>query len=89
MAFFRVYQGTNRNDPLAPVQLRTTVIDAHDRVVAGESAALDAAAFANERTADHYVTLPLAGLRPGEYLLKVDTTMGTRTAGRTLRFVVS
>jgi len=89
VAFFRVYQGTNRNDPLAPVQLHTTVIDAHDRVVAGESAALDAAAFANERTADHYVTLPLAGLRPGEYLLKVDTTMGTRSAGRTLRFVVS
>ena len=44
--------------------------------------------FAQARTADHYVTLPLTSLAAGEYLLQVETSMGTRTAGRALRFVV-
>ena len=39
-------------------------------------------------TADYYVTLPLTTLAAGEYLLKVETTMGARTAGRAMRFVV-
>jgi len=89
VTFFRVYQGTSRTDPLASVQLRTTVVDGHDRVVASESVVLEAAAFSKERTADQYVTLPMAGLAAGDYLLEVETTMGARTAGRALRFVVN
>jgi len=87
VAFFRIYQGTGRNDPLAPVQLRSSVFDAHDRMVADETSVIDPGAFAT-RTADHYVTLPLTTLAPGEYLLEVKTTMGQRTAGRALRFAV-
>ena len=56
VAFFRIYQGTGRNDPLAPVQLRSSVFDAHDRMVADETSVIDAGAFAT-RAADHYITL--------------------------------
>ena len=82
LAFFRVYQGTNRTDPLVPVQVRSSIVDDHDRVVATEAGVLDVAEFAKARAADYYVTLPLTTLAAGEYLLKVETTMGARTAGR-------
>ena len=49
---------------------------------------LEVGEFAKARTADYYVTLPLAALAAGDYLLKVETTMGARTAGRAMRFVV-
>ena len=88
LAFFRVYQGTNRSDPLTPVQLRSSIVDDHDRVVATQAGVLDVGEFAKARTADYYVTLPLATLAAGEYLLKVETTMGARTAGRAMRFVL-
>ncbi len=88
LAFFRVYQGTNRSDPLVPVQVRSSIVDDHDRVVATEAGVLDVAEFAKARAADYYVTLPLTTLAAGEYLLKVETTMGARTAGRAMRFVV-
>jgi VWFA-related protein len=88
VAFFRVYQGTSRNDALAPVQLRSTIMDAHDRVVATDASVLDAGAFASARTADHFVTIPLTTLASGDYLLRVETVMGSRTAGRAIRFVV-
>jgi hypothetical protein len=88
VAFFRVYQGTMRREPLVPVQLRSSIVDAHDKIVASEASVLDVAQFAKGRTADHYVTLPLTTLAPGEYLLKVETTMGARTAGRAMRFIV-
>ena len=88
LAFFRVYQGTNRSDPLTPVQLQSSIVDDHDRVVATEAGVLDVGEFAKARTADYYVTVPLTTLAAGEYLLKVETTMGARTAGRAMRFVL-
>ena len=88
VAFFRIYQGTNRTDPLARVQLRSSIVDARDRIIASEAGVLEVGAFAKARTADHYITLPLTALAAGEYLLKVETTMGARTAGRAMRFVV-
>jgi hypothetical protein len=57
-------------------------------VVASDKSTLDAGQFATGRTADHYLTIPLATLAPGDYLLKVETTMGARVAGRAMRFVV-
>jgi len=39
-------------------------------------------AFASGRAADHYVTLPLTTLEPGDYLLKVEAKMDARVAGR-------
>ena len=88
VAFFRIYQGTARQDPLAPVQLQSTIVDARGTVVATETNTLAAGQFATGRTADHYLTVPLATLDQGDYLLKVEATMGARVAGRALRFVV-
>jgi VWFA-related protein len=88
VAYFRIYQGTGRQDPLAPVQLRSTIVDARGAVVATETSALEAAQFSAGRTAEHYVAVPLATLAPGDYLLKIETTMGARTAGRAMRFIV-
>lgn len=88
VAFFRIYQGTARHDPLAAVQLQSTVVDGHGMVVANETSTLDAAQFGASRTADHYLTVPLASLAPGDYLLKVETTMGARVAGRAMRFII-
>jgi hypothetical protein len=88
VAFLRVYQGTSRRDPLLPVQLRSSLLDAQGKVVADQSAALVVAQFEKARTADHYVTLPLATLSPGEYLLRIEASMGDRTAGRAVRFSV-
>lgn len=87
-AFFRVYQGTARKDPLASVQLQSTIVNAGGAVVATETRTLDATQFAKERTADYYVTIPPATLGPGEYLLNVEAKMGTRVTGRAMRFIV-
>jgi VWFA-related protein len=88
VAFFRIYQGTDRQDPLLPVQLQSAIVDARGTVVATETSTIDAGQFVTGRTADHYVSLPLGTLAPGDYLLKVETTMGTRVAGRAMRFIV-
>jgi hypothetical protein len=89
LGFLRIYQGTSRKDPLLPVQLESSVIDAQGLVVARESARLDAAQFENGRSADHYLALPLVGLAPGEYLLRIETEMGARVAGRAVRFSIN
>ena len=89
VAFFKIYQGTGRQDPLAPVQVQSTIVDARGTVVATEAKTLDAGSFSAGRAADYYVTAPLAALAAGDYLLKVETTMGSRVAGRAIRFVVN
>ena len=65
LRFFRIYQGTGRQDPLAPVQLQSTIVDARGAVVATETSTLDAGQFATNRTADHYLTRPARDARPG------------------------
>lgn len=88
VGFFRIYQGTGRQDPLAAVQLQATIVDARGTAVASETKMLDASSFASGRAADYYVAVPLSTLAAGDYLLKVETTMGTRVAGRAIRFLV-
>jgi VWFA-related protein len=88
VAFFRIYQGTGRQNSLLPVQLQSTLVDSQGAIVATESRAIETAEFTTGRAADHYVALPLATLAPGDYLLKVEATMGGRIAGRAMRFQV-
>jgi hypothetical protein len=52
-----------------------------------QSLPFGADAFVN-RQVDCVVTLPLANLRAGTYLLKLDASMDRLTAARTLRFTV-
>jgi VWFA-related protein len=89
VAFLRIYQGTGRDTTLMPVQLQSTLIDARAATVASDSNTIAATEFAGGRAADHYVTLPLTTLAPGDYLLKVEAKMGARVAGRALRFHIA
>jgi VWFA-related protein len=88
VAFVRIYQGTARTDPLSSVQLTSTIVDGAGAVVASQTGTLNADQFGDKRTVDHYLSVPLASLAPGDYLVKVETTMGPRVAGRAMRFVV-
>jgi VWFA-related protein len=89
LAFFRIYQGTTRKEPLATAQLQSALVDARGTVVAAETRALDAGQFAKDRTSDQYLSAPIASLAPGDYLLKVQVTIGARVAGRAVRFTVT
>jgi len=86
-AFMRIYQGGSK--PLAPVAVRAEVRDTHDRVVSTETRLIAPADFNGARSADYRVSLPVARLTAGEYLL---TVTASRDAGkqleRTVRFHV-
>lgn len=87
-AFLQIYQGTERTDALQPVSMRVRIIDTQDVAVRDQSLVLDLAQFAANRTATSSLTLPVQNLSSGEYLLRVEATMGERTAGRAVRFRV-
>ena len=86
-AVLQIYQGTERTDPIAPVSMRVQILDAKGVAVRDQSLPFTEKAFTNRR-ADCVITLPLAALPPGEYLLKLEASMDRQTAGRALRFVV-
>jgi VWFA-related protein len=87
-AFMRIYQGTGRDDGLAPVAVRVQILDALNRAVRDEIMPFSAGAFQATRAADCRIPLPVAQLTPGEYLLRVEAAMGKRVAGRAMRFSV-
>ena len=66
---------------------RVQILDAKGVAVRDQSLPFTEKAFTNRR-ADCVITLPLAALPPGEYLLKLEASMDRQTAGRALRFVV-
>ncbi|HUR32906.1 MAG TPA: VWA domain-containing protein, partial [Vicinamibacterales bacterium] len=86
LAFLKVYQGLSRRDALRPVTLRTTVLDEQGRDVAAASAVMAPEAFAASRTGEHFITVPVAPLVAGEYLLRIEASAGEFSAGRALRF---
>jgi hypothetical protein len=88
-AFMRVYQGTERTDAIEPVSVRVRIMDDQDRALRDEALPLGADAFADGRTADCHLTLPVSQLPPGNYLLRVEASMGERLAGRAIRFSVT
>jgi VWFA-related protein len=85
-AFLRIYQGTSRRDPIQQVQLQGFLVDAKGQKISGESVVLTEAQFGNGRTNDHFFSLPIANLPPGDYLLRIEAAMGRRVAGRAVRF---
>ena len=86
-ALLQIYQGTQRSDAIVPVSMRVQIVDAKGAAVRDQSLPFGEQAFTNRR-ADCVITLPLAKLPAGEYLLKLDASVGGRTSGRALRFVV-
>jgi VWFA-related protein len=85
-ALLRVYQGGTRR--VAPVEVKTRIVDEHDVEVLNGRETLSAAAFSPERQADYALSLPLSTLSPGEYWLSIETSIGSRHASRDVRFSV-
>jgi VWFA-related protein len=86
-AVLQIYQGTRRTDALMPVSVRVQILDAKGKAIRDQSLPFEAPAFTNRR-ADCVITLPLASLPPGEYLLKLDALKDQKTLGRAMRFTV-
>ncbi len=86
-ALLQIYQGTERTDAISPVSMRVQILDAKGGAVRDQSLPFAENAF-TKRRADCVITLPLAALPPGEYLLKLEASMDRQTSGRALRFAV-
>jgi len=82
----RVWQG-GRGRP-RPVSVGARVIDGADRQVWRRDLSLPAEAFAADRSAPYPVSLPLADLTPGDYLLTVQITRANRVLERHVRFTI-
>jgi hypothetical protein len=83
----QIYQGTERTDAIAPVSMRVQILDAKGSAVRDQSLPFTEQAF-TKRRADCVITLPLAALSPGEYLLKLEASTDRQMTGRALRFTV-
>ncbi len=86
-ALLQIYQGTNRTEPAGAVSMRVQIVDAEGTAVRDQALTFTEAMFANRR-ADCVITLPVANLPPGKYLLKLDASLDRRTSGRMLAFSV-
>jgi VWFA-related protein len=86
-AVMQIYQGTARSEPLAPVSVRVEILDAQGRAVRDQSLPFAVERFSNRR-ADCVMTLPIANLPAGAYLLKLDASIDRQTSSRALRFAV-
>jgi VWFA-related protein len=87
-AFVQVSQGTARKDAIQPVTVLLRISDTSDAAVRNRTGTLTAAEFANNRTANSRLGLPLQGLPPGQYLVTLEATTGERRAQRSVRFAV-
>ncbi len=85
-AFVRVYRaGGEANDN---VTMRVRVVDDHDQVMVDRPSLLPAGAFANGRSADFRLTLPVASWHAGAYLVSLSATRGSRTAIREVQVTI-
>ena len=84
--FLRIYQGGKGR--IVPVKMTAKVTNEQNKVTSTQEAMLEPESFSAARSADHEVTLPLAHLTPGEYLLEVEALSGARRAKKSARFTV-
>jgi VWFA-related protein len=84
--FLRIYRGGK--DRIVPVRMSARVKNEENRVATTYESTLEVANFSEARSADYEVSLPLAQLAPGEYLLEIDAQSGARQVIRTARFSV-
>ncbi len=83
----QIYQGTERTEAIVPVSMRVQILDAKGGSVRDQSLPFTEQTFTNRR-ADCVITIPVAKLPPGEYLLKLDASLDRQRTGRALRFAV-
>jgi hypothetical protein len=86
-ALLQIYQGTQRTEAIVPVSMRVQILDAKGGAVRDQSLAFTEKTFAKPR-ADCVITIPVANLPPGEYLLKLEASLDRQRTGRALRFAV-
>ncbi len=86
VAFLRVYQGGRK--PMIQVPLTVRLRNERDELVMDRQEQLPATLFTAERSADVNIGLPIGRLTPGEYLLTIETGLGTTVARRNTRFSV-
>jgi len=84
-ALVQVYQGTRRTNAIAPMSVRTSILDANGNAVRDQVMALTVNDFTNRRAA---LALEIGGLPPGEYVLNLDASLAQHKKARTLRFTV-
>jgi VWFA-related protein len=85
-AFARVYQKAGAPPNAVTVVFR--VLNRDLREVSATRTDLAASQFANGNSADARLTLPLASLNPGAYVLRLDASINGATSRRDLRFGV-
>jgi VWFA-related protein len=85
-AFLRVYQGGK--GPLSPVVVSTRVVDGRDTDVFGKTETLGQDRFGPTRAADYRMSLPLANVAKGSYLVSITATRGTLTVKREVRITL-
>jgi hypothetical protein len=79
IAAMRIYQ---TKQPLAPVTIKTTIVDAKDKTVFESQDKLDAAQFTGAGSAVYRFALPLAKLMPGRHLLRIEASRSGAPAVR-------
>jgi hypothetical protein len=64
------------------------ITDEKNVVRSNHESVLDSTSFSADRSADYKVSLPLARLSAGQFLLEVEAQSGDRRVQRTARFSV-
>lgn len=85
-AFTRIYQGVSR--AMMPGYVTAEIRDDRDTSVFHSESRVLPAQFGASRGMDFSVELPVARLRPGEYVLTIEARHGNERAERQTRFVV-
>jgi VWFA-related protein len=86
-AFIRLYQGGSK--PTSPVRVNAAIVDDDDATRVTQTTPLDAAAFSQKRFADYAWKLPIDRLGPGNYLVRIEATLGSSTITRTARIAIT
>ena len=84
-ALVQVYQGSQRAGVIAPVSVRTSILDAQGRAMRDQWLALTVKDFTNRRAA---LALDIGQLPSGDYVLRLEASLGRQTTSRTLHFAV-
>jgi VWFA-related protein len=87
VVFVRAYQGGTK--PPVTVTTHATITDEHDTKVLDSTGTVDSAQFGSDRSANVSIAIPASTLKPGSYLLSLETSIDPKTtASRGVRFSI-